>query len=391
MSLITRCPACQTLFRVVPDQLRVSEGWVRCGQCDEVFDASAHLQDESQWLATPHAQTAPHADSPVAPERLSGEKPGAAPKLLSEAAPSGANAPPTAARSVSFRDAGENTHQDDSSEAGGRAALTFSVEPVTDASYLMVHEPAPAPELLVEPVLDIHHAIDPILADNERREVLTAPLSSEATAPHADPQPLADLRADTDSMLVDEAATAKAAAPSASDPALSFMRRSRPHSPWRCPLVRVLLLATCLLLLGALGLQVLVHERNYLAAIKPGLKPWVKQVCVWFDCRVEPLRQIESVVIDSSALTRIKGDLYRLDLTITNHAPLAVAMPWIELSVTDTLDQALLRRVLKPEDLGVSAETLAAASEIQGSLILVITPNGGAERMTGYRLLAFYP
>jgi predicted Zn finger-like uncharacterized protein len=33
MSLITRCPACGTMFKVVPDQLRISEGWVRCGQC----------------------------------------------------------------------------------------------------------------------------------------------------------------------------------------------------------------------------------------------------------------------------------------------------------------------------------------------------------------------
>jgi predicted Zn finger-like uncharacterized protein len=44
MSLITRCPACGTMFRVVPDQLRISEGWVRCGQCAEVFDAARNLQ-----------------------------------------------------------------------------------------------------------------------------------------------------------------------------------------------------------------------------------------------------------------------------------------------------------------------------------------------------------
>ncbi|WP_299763436.1 zinc-ribbon domain-containing protein, partial [Ramlibacter sp.] len=29
MSLITSCPACGTMFRVVPDQLKISEGWVR--------------------------------------------------------------------------------------------------------------------------------------------------------------------------------------------------------------------------------------------------------------------------------------------------------------------------------------------------------------------------
>ena len=43
MSQITRCPSCATSFKVVADQLRISQGWVRCGQCNEVFDASAHL------------------------------------------------------------------------------------------------------------------------------------------------------------------------------------------------------------------------------------------------------------------------------------------------------------------------------------------------------------
>src|SRR5512141_485978 len=46
MSLITRCPACGTMFKVVPDQLRISEGWVRCGHCSDVFDATANLQRE---------------------------------------------------------------------------------------------------------------------------------------------------------------------------------------------------------------------------------------------------------------------------------------------------------------------------------------------------------
>lgn len=43
MSQITRCPSCSTTFKVVADQLRISEGWVRCGHCKEVFDASVHL------------------------------------------------------------------------------------------------------------------------------------------------------------------------------------------------------------------------------------------------------------------------------------------------------------------------------------------------------------
>jgi len=43
MTLATRCAACGTAFRVVEDQLKVSDGWVRCGSCNGVFNASEHL------------------------------------------------------------------------------------------------------------------------------------------------------------------------------------------------------------------------------------------------------------------------------------------------------------------------------------------------------------
>ena len=45
MSMATRCIACGTIFRVVQDQLKVSDGWVRCGRCDEVFNALDGLFD----------------------------------------------------------------------------------------------------------------------------------------------------------------------------------------------------------------------------------------------------------------------------------------------------------------------------------------------------------
>ncbi|MDP3413227.1 MAG: zinc-ribbon domain-containing protein, partial [Polaromonas sp.] len=53
MSLITRCPACGTMFKVVADQLKISQGWVRCGQCSDVFDAAAHLQPRELDLPPP--------------------------------------------------------------------------------------------------------------------------------------------------------------------------------------------------------------------------------------------------------------------------------------------------------------------------------------------------
>ncbi|WP_254595254.1 zinc-ribbon domain-containing protein, partial [Achromobacter pulmonis] len=43
MALTTRCPQCGTSFKVVPDQLRVRNGLVRCGACATVFDGRACL------------------------------------------------------------------------------------------------------------------------------------------------------------------------------------------------------------------------------------------------------------------------------------------------------------------------------------------------------------
>ena len=45
MSLATRCSACSTVFRVQQDQLKASEGWVRCGRCGTVFSALEGLFD----------------------------------------------------------------------------------------------------------------------------------------------------------------------------------------------------------------------------------------------------------------------------------------------------------------------------------------------------------
>lgn len=47
MVLATRCPHCETVFRVQDAQLARTRGRVRCGQCHEVFDALQNLLDPS--------------------------------------------------------------------------------------------------------------------------------------------------------------------------------------------------------------------------------------------------------------------------------------------------------------------------------------------------------
>jgi predicted Zn finger-like uncharacterized protein len=79
MSLATRCSACGTVFRVVQDQLKVSEGWVRCGRCQEVFNAVEGLFDLDReappaWpQAMQPSEPAHAAPMPQAPELRSAD------------------------------------------------------------------------------------------------------------------------------------------------------------------------------------------------------------------------------------------------------------------------------------------------------------------------------
>jgi predicted Zn finger-like uncharacterized protein len=63
MSLATRCPNCNTLFKVTSGQLQMHEGKVRCGHCQTIFSGIEHLTsaDTEAWqkldLSPKHSDT----------------------------------------------------------------------------------------------------------------------------------------------------------------------------------------------------------------------------------------------------------------------------------------------------------------------------------------------
>jgi len=54
--LLTRCPECDTTFRVTDEALKKASGQVRCGRCASVFNAYAELHDSEK---TPESKRAP--------------------------------------------------------------------------------------------------------------------------------------------------------------------------------------------------------------------------------------------------------------------------------------------------------------------------------------------
>ncbi|MDD2713453.1 MAG: DUF3426 domain-containing protein, partial [Simplicispira sp.] len=168
----------------------------------------------------------------------------------------------------------------------------------------------------------------------------------------------------------------------------SFVRTARRKAFWRQPVVRAVLVLISLLLVALLLLQVVVHQRNYLAAAQPPWLPFLKSLCVPLQCKVVPYRQISSVVVDSSSFNKVRDDIYQFAIALKNTSGNVLEMPAIELTLTDTQDQPVLRRVLTRQEL-LAPRTLAARGEWSTVLQIQLAVDGA--RIAGYRVLAFYP
>ena len=69
--MVTRCPQCQTSFRVTDEHLKIANGAVRCGSCLNVFQAKDHWVPDTPPLATPAAATSTSAASGKPASRFS--------------------------------------------------------------------------------------------------------------------------------------------------------------------------------------------------------------------------------------------------------------------------------------------------------------------------------
>ncbi|MGA7815798.1 DUF3426 domain-containing protein [Caballeronia sp.] len=68
MALATRCPFCETVFRLDPHLLAPHDGRVRCGHCQEVFDGAHYQFERDETLMAALAATAPNYEAQSRPE-----------------------------------------------------------------------------------------------------------------------------------------------------------------------------------------------------------------------------------------------------------------------------------------------------------------------------------
>ncbi|MBL8394170.1 MAG: zinc-ribbon domain-containing protein [Candidatus Accumulibacter sp.] len=155
---------------------------------------------------------------------------------------------------------------------------------------------------------------------------------------------------------------------------------------------RTFLVAAILLLL-LLAAQLVFHLRSTLAISAPALRPALEALSNALGSEMPLPRRAELVSIESSDLQTDPGrsKLLVLQANLRNRASYAQAYPALELTLTDTRDKAVARRVLFPEEYlspaALEAKSFAANAEVEIRLWLEAVQINAA----GYRLYVFYP
>jgi predicted Zn finger-like uncharacterized protein len=347
------------MFRVVQDQLRVSEGWVRCGRCMQTFNATHSLFDPAATPDVGASPVDPRDGGLAAPPggRADDDRPprdlfdGAEDDVATDFAP-----PPD-----SFHERSYPTP--DAPGFGDRIGLSATPMPAP--------MPAPAP------------------ASAFSDSVVNFPSSA---APAGESGPPARQR--------------RSAPPEGADTVLSsnfpldmlgsaavvetpeFVRRADRDAFWRQPLVRVLLGLVIVGLTLTLALQITIARRDLIAAYFPEYRNELNWLCASLGCRIEPLRRIDRLSVDSSGLTRIEGGaLYRLSLTLRNRADTELKTPAIDLVLTDAGGATIARSVVAVADFGYDYPVIAAGQELPLQAVISAVDR----RISGYTIELFYP
>jgi predicted Zn finger-like uncharacterized protein len=331
VSLATRCSNCNTVFRVVQDQLKVSEGWVRCGRCNQVFNALEGLFDLERDPQSPADEIAAPVPAPVPVD------------------------PPPRPGGVAHETASSAAPQAPASPLGDKIDAQLKRTRPSD------HPTAPA--ISPRDRLDFPDAqFGPEIAEDDTGE------APAIASPGAEAMP--------------EEAPASEAPP-------EFVQRAQRAARWQSGRMRALQGAALFLLAALLGLQAAHHDRDLVAARWPALRPALSAWCAAMACTIEAPRRIDDVAVESTALTRAASELeaFRLSVVLRNRGTIAVAQPSIDLSLTDPNGQLIARRMLAPRDLRIASAAIEPGAESTTQLLL----SAGAARVTGYTVEIFYP
>ena len=428
--MLTRCPYCGTTFRVTPEQLKIRQGQVRCGQCRRVFDALRGLAENAPPVTpvvTPKAPPAP----PPREEAVAESKSDLSWSILTPAPP-GTDSPAETDTAQDFAFVPTETHEPVAKSVPemptgfepvieappkqrfetidvAAAEEYFEPEPQPERTTEHTPKPAPKPEPAPEPVPEPEPEPEPVPEPEPEPVPEPLPALEPEREPELAPEPLPEPEPVPEPALASVPESVPEALPKASikqDHWSSLVRaRHEPEPDLDPPTILALheelprQRRTWPWVLGSLpailvlAAQLLLHFRTELIAAAPETRPAFVAACELLDCRISLPQKINLISIEASSLSpnEKKPDTLHLTTTLRNRAPFAQAWPHLEITLTDAREHALLRRALAPDEY-LPPEAKAAAgfperSDRPVELELAVTDVPAV----GYRLYVFYP
>lgn len=344
--MLTRCPACETHFRVTAEQIKARSGRVRCGECQHAFNALDSLIEEPMAVRARPAAKSSHQELLASVHDAAGE-------------------------------AGEHSEGelDEVTVTGPPSALSDTQSEPPPCVPSGAHEPiAPA----LEDLAPLHEEQAPLI-----------PAPGEAGEPDAAKPEAAEAEAVEPEIVRAEAVRPDVATADGADAgAWTETFPEPPPPPRRWPWVIGSLVA-----LTALGLQAVLAFRVELAVLWPEAKPALVALCGVVDCEVGLPAKVALVGIEASDLHPDSEHPGRLALTATlkSRAPFAQQFPHLELTLTDTADKAIARKVLAPADYLPPQTSLAQGMPPNADIMVTVGVDSGEIAASGYRLYVFYP
>jgi predicted Zn finger-like uncharacterized protein len=152
-----------------------------------------------------------------------------------------------------------------------------------------------------------------------------------------------------------------------------------------------------LVLLGLLlailaGLQSIYYLRTSIAADYPQFKPYLVQACVALQCEIELPKNLDFLALDDSDMQEDHEhqNVIKFSSLLINNAAYAQAYPNIELTLTDTADQPVLRRLIKPSEYLASNTNVRTGIASREEMRINLSINVTGIAVAGYRVLLVY-
>ncbi len=152
-----------------------------------------------------------------------------------------------------------------------------------------------------------------------------------------------------------------------------------------------------LLLIGLLlailaGLQTIYAKRTQIAAEYPQFKPYLVQACTVLQCEIALPKNLELLTIDDSDMQEDETheNVIKFSSTLINNAHFTQAYPNIELTLTDTSDQPVLRKTILPTEYLKTAANATAGLAPREEVRVTMAINVKDLAVAGYRVLLVY-